>query len=239
MPESPLTPDSTPPAPQGSPASAPLEFQDWGLVAYDEALSRMMNLAAEIAEGRHGPGVLVFCKHPPVVTLGRVTQPGDVFAWDGPTVEVQRGGRATYHGPSQLVFYPLVNLKPARKDRGPQEISGFLRAMENAIIEALAADGIAAVGRSRQKKSEDVRATDETGVWVGDRKIASLGLGVKRWVSIHGAALNVDHDPKAFAGMNPCGFKREVMVSLEEIKGRPVDRPAFENRLKEILLRVL
>lgn len=228
MPESPLTLNER-----------PLEFQDWGLVVYDEALTRMMSLANDVADGKHGAGVLVFCTHPPVVTLGRVTQQGDVFDWQGPTIEVQRGGRATYHGPSQLVFYPIVNLKDARKDRGPQEISGFLRAMENAIVEVLAEDGIEAVGRSLQKKSSEVTAADETGVWVGSRKIASLGLGVKRWVSLHGAAVNVDNDPKAFKGMNPCGFKSDVMVSLEELKGRPVDRPAFETRLREILLRVL
>lgn len=218
---------------------APLEFQNWGLIAYEEALAKMLRLASDVADGRHGPGVLVYCSHPPVVTLGRVTQPGDVFDWQGPTVEVARGGRATYHGPSQLVFYPIVNLKPARKDRGPQEISGFLRAIENAMIEALATEGLEAVGRSPQKKSSEVTASDETGVWIGSRKIASLGLGVKRWVSLHGAAINVDRDPNAFRGMNPCGFKSDVMVSLEELVGHPVDRPAFEDRLREILLRVL
>lgn len=216
-----------------------LQFQDWGLIEYSTALERMQDLQNQVIEGRLSPGVLVFCTHPAVVTLGRATQDGDVFDWNGPRLEISRGGRATYHGPSQLVIYPILNLKEARRGRGPQEIAGYLRALENGLIEVLASFGVESVGKSLKKKSHDTTAADETGVWVGDRKIASLGISVKRWVSAHGAAINLDQDPSAFAGMNPCGFQREVMVSLEELLGKPVDRALFSARLQSVLLKSL
>lgn len=219
--------------PETSATTTPLEFQDWGLIPYDQALQRMLGLVDDVASGRQG--VLAFCTHPPVVTMGRATKEGDVFDWTGPRLEISRGGRATYHGPSQLVIYPIVNLKEERHGRKPQEIAGYLRALEDGLIEALAVDGIESVGRSLQKKSTDADAADETGVWVGGRKIASLGIGVKRWVTFHGAAINLDADPAAFRGMNPCGFRRDVMVSLEELLTRPVDRGDFSARLRRIL----
>lgn len=220
-------------------SEAPLSFQDWGLIDYSEALERMMNLVEEVASGLHGPGVLVFCSHPPIVTLGRQTQASDVFAWTGKTLEVSRGGRATYHGPSQLVVYPVMNLKNPRKGRVAQEIAGFIRLLEDGIVEALAAYGVSSTGKSLQKKNPRADAADETGVWVGPKKIASLGIAVKKWISFHGAAINLDQDSKAFAGMNPCGFQTSVMVSLEEILGKPVDRRSFEKTLRSILERSL
>lgn len=215
-----------------------LEFQDWGLVPYEDALDRMLGLVEKVAAGEH-PGALVFCSHPPVITLGRATQPGDVFAWDGPILEISRGGRATYHGPSQLVVYPVFSLKQERRGRAPQEIAGYLRALEEAIVAALAEEGVEAVGKSLKKKNPDAAAADETGVWVGERKIASLGIAVKKWVTYHGAAINIDRDPKAFSGMNPCGFRRDVMVSLEDVLNRPISREDFAGRLRERLLRTL
>lgn len=111
------------------------------------------------------PGYLVFCSHPPIVTLGRATQSGDVFAWSGQSITVSRSGRATYHGPSQLVIYPVVNLKLARKGRAPQEVQGFLRDLEDAIVVVLKSYGIEATGRTRQKKFNSEAAQEETGVW--------------------------------------------------------------------------
>ena len=216
-----------------------LQFQDWGLIPYDQALHRMHELVQDVAEGRVTPGVLVFCSHPPVVTLGRATQPGDVFDWQGPILEIARGGRATYHGPSQLVVYPILNLKEPRRGRGPQEISGYLRVLENSIVQTLREFGIESLGKSLQKKSQEANAADETGVWIGARKIASLGIGVKKWVSFHGAAINLIRDPKAFRGMNPCGFQSDIMVSLEEVLDQPLDQNRFRETLKTLLLQSL
>ncbi|MBX3041025.1 MAG: lipoyl(octanoyl) transferase LipB [Bdellovibrionaceae bacterium] len=220
------------------PSERDLDFQDWGLIEYSQALLKMQETLEQVIAG-HTAGTLIFCSHPPVVTLGRATQAGDVFGWSGPLLEVSRGGRATYHGPSQVVVYPILNLKEPRKGRGPQEIAGYLRALEDGIVEALREFGIDSTGRSRHKKSETSHETDETGVWCGSRKVASLGISVKKWVTSHGAAINLQQDPQAFVGMNPCGFQTNIMASVEELLGAPVDRSHFQDTLKAILLKRL
>lgn len=214
-----------------------LEFQDWGLIDYQEALQKQLALVEDVHARDHA-GVLVFCTHPPVVTTGRATQPGDIFGWTGPVVEISRGGRATYHGPSQIVVYPIVNLTQARQGRPAREIAGYLRALEKGIVAATQHYGVEAVGKSRQTRADESTA-DETGVWVGARKLASLGIGVKKWVTYHGAAINLHFDPQAFQGMNPCGFTAQTMISLEQILDRPVDGVEFRNILRAELEKIL
>lgn len=211
-----------------NPTTQDLEFEDWGLVDYSQALERQLNLLEKMASS-DSPGIIVFCTHPPVVTLGRATQVGDVSDWQGSTLEVSRGGRATYHGPSQLVVYPIVNLKWARKSRKENEIIGFLRDFENAIVKTLSEYGLHAQGKSLQKKSEGTE--DATGVWVGDKKIASLGIAVKKWITYHGAAINLDADPSAFKGLKPCGFSPQVMTSLEDCTHHTISREEFKTKL--------
>lgn len=208
-----------------------MEFQDWGLIDYEEALKRQESLVEETA-AKKSAGTLVFCTHSPIVTLGRKTQEGDVCGWQGPLVEISRGGRATYHGPSQLLVYPIYNLDFDRPESPKRDIAWYLRNFENSIVDTLAAFGIEAQGRSLQKKTPSETAEDETGVWVGPRKIASLGIGVRKWVCFHGAAINLDRDPQAFQGMRPCGFTRETMISLEDLLGSRVDREAFSEELR-------
>jgi len=204
------------------------EFQDWGLIDYKTALNKQLALVEKVAEKKsqnanhhaNHPGFLIFCTHPHIVTLGRQTQPTDVFAWAGESVEISRGGRATYHGPSQLVIYPILNLKKARAGRGPQEIRGYLRALELTIIETLKEYSVNAKAESA-----------DTGVWVGSKKIASLGIAVKKWVTYHGAAINLDNDPLAFQGLNPCGFKSSTMICLETLLGKKINREEFGAKL--------
>lgn len=229
----------------------PLEFQDWGLIEYDQALSKQLALAEKVYEEKL-PGYLIFCTHPPIVTLGRATQPEDVYAWSGPTLEVSRGGRATYHGPSQLVIYPIVNLNFPRHQRKEKEVVGLLRSIEEAIIETLESYGIVAEGKSILKNSSslanlshptDKPKLEDTGVWVKSfeksQKIASLGMAVKNWVSYHGAAINVFFDPKAFQGLNPCGYQANVMVSLEEVLDCEINFTDFKERLfKALSIRI-
>lgn len=212
-----------------------LIFEDWGLIDYEQSLQKQLDLVEQV-HGTQEPGYLIFCTHPPVVTLGRATKPGDVFGWQGSIVEISRGGRATYHGPSQLVVYVIMNLSHPRKNRKEREIAGFLRIFEDCIVRVLADLGIQAVGKSLQKNPNTDSETDETGVWVGPRKIASLGLGVKKWITYHGAAINLIKDPTAFTGMKPCGFTTETMLSVEEQLGKPVDSESFKSRLKTLLL---
>lgn len=214
----------------------PLSFQDWGLIDYETAVQKQLDLVQKVSES-DSPGYLIFCTHPPVVTLGRATKPSDVFAWQGHTIEVSRGGRATYHGPSQIVVYPIVNLKLERKGRKAREVVGYLRDFENSIVRTLTHFGIDSVGRSLQKKADS--EADETGVWVGNRKIASLGIAVKKWVTYHGAAINFANDPQAFQGINPCGFQSSVVLTVEELVQNRVKRKAFEETLRAHLIENL
>lgn len=208
-----------------------LKFEDWGLIEYEEALERQLERVDQVSKSQsENFGFLVFCTHPAIVTLGRKTQPGDVFGWQGPVKEISRGGRATYHGPSQLVVYPILQVK---------DIGKYLRVFENAIIAVLHTYGVDAAGRTFQKKSPTEDGAEETGVWVGNQKIASLGIGVKKWVAYHGAAINLDEDPDAFTGMKPCGFPKETMISLEKLVGRPIHRMDFSEKLKKSLLENL
>lgn len=230
---------------------SPYKFEDWGLIPYAEALERQLRTLDIIHEGQHS-GTVVFCSHPPVVTCGRSTTPEDLMGWSGDTYEVSRGGRATYHGPSQLVVYPLINLKHASQHRASGEVVGFLRQLENSIIAALNDLNIPAIGRSLQKKSDDTSTTDETGVWVSlnngktfDRKIASLGIAVKKWITYHGAAINLYDDPQAFTGIRPCGFQTNVMISLQsclELQNRKLNleiEQDFRTKLQNYLLQIL
>lgn len=214
-------------------------FQDWGLIDYQTALNKQLELVELHSQDPHHPGFLIFCTHPPVVTIGRQTKPEDIFSWKGDIIEISRGGRATYHGPSQLVVYPILNLKNQRAGRGPQEIRGFLRALEQAIVETLSEYNIAATGKTRQKLADEQVETDETGVWVGSQKIASLGIAVKKWITYHGAAINLEYDPQAFQGLNPCGFKSSTMVSLEQLLNRKVSREEFSEKLLKRLIVLL
>ncbi|WP_347358755.1 lipoyl(octanoyl) transferase LipB [Bdellovibrio sp.] len=218
---------------------ADLIFQDWGLIDYEEALKKQNELVEKV-HNDDLPGYLVFCSHPPVVTVGRATKPGDVFAWNGRIVEVTRGGRATYHGPSQLVVYPILNLTKTRKGRQEREISAYLRVLEEAIVDVVKSYGLNGVeSRSSAKTAQAPGEADETGVWVQGKKLASVGVGVRKWVSFHGAAINIVHDPKAFQGLHPCGFTSDTMISLEELLKQPVPQTEFKEKMKRRLLEVL
>ncbi len=219
-----------------------MKFEDWGLIPYTEALNKQLEYVEKVKNSsteNKDSGYLIFCTHPPIVTKGRQTQDSDIFNWSGETIEISRGGRATYHGPSQLVIYPILNLKFSRNNRKPQEIRGFLRDFENGIVTALSKFNIQAEGKTLQKKINAESMTDETGVWVQSQKIASLGIAVKNWITYHGAAINVDHDPLAFSGINPCGFTTSTMVSMESLLRQSVDRERFKDVLKKELILLL
>jgi lipoate-protein ligase B len=151
--------------------------------------------------------------HAPVVTVGRAGDPGDpgvsaeALAAAGIEVHpVRRGGRATYHGPGQLIGYPILDLTRHRRD-----VHWYLRALEEVLLRALAAWGISAGRREGL-----------TGVWVGERKIASIGVHVRRWVTGDGFALNVGPDLAGFALIRPCGLDPDVMTSVSQVLGHEV-----------------
>jgi lipoyl(octanoyl) transferase len=207
------------------------EFEDWGLIDYQEALKKQEDLVEEVKSGNQ-KNTIIFCSHHPIVTCGRNTQSDDVFSWKGKSLQVSRGGRATYHGPSQIVIYPIISIKEPRKKSGPNDVGFFLRDFENAIVKTLADFGINAQGKSFQENPKIGLVKEETGVWVKDKKIASLGLSVRHWITYHGAAINFSKDETAFQGINPCGFSSSVMTSVEEVLGLLPDRNYFLEKLK-------
>lgn len=204
-----------------SPLGEGARVENWGLIDYQEALDKQLVLVEKVQKDLSHETIVV-CSHPPVVTLGRATEPSDIAGWKGQTYEIQRGGRATYHGPSQLVIYPILDLNSRGRD-----LHKYIRSLENAIIEMLLQFGL--VGRAEQ---------GATGVWVGERKVASIGIGVKRWVTYHGLALNVSFDPQAFRGINPCGFQPETMISMEELVGEKIDFAKVSSMLAAIVSRL-
>lgn len=198
-------------------------FEDWGKVEYTQACERQLRLVDEVAEGAEER--LIFCTHPPVVTKGRATGPEDMTGWAGTTIETSRGGRATYHGPSQLVIYPILNLA----ERG-RDIHAYLRLLEETTALALRELGL----KNAERRETPKGALSLTGVWVGDRKIASVGIAVRKWISYHGVAVNVLDDPKAHLGIRPCGFNPETMTSVEAEIGTSVDLASVQGIFRRV-----
>lgn len=226
-----------------SPVAEPnLIVEDWGLIDYRSALASQEKLVEQVFSGDDH---LIFCTHPPVVTLGRATETQDVDNWCGERVEVSRGGRATYHGPSQLVVYPIINLaRENRRELKSKDIHHYLRLLERTVIQVLKDVGVEAFTRE-QPTNPTEQKKNFTGVWVPSlksaehcQKIASIGIAVRKWVTYHGIALNVNVDPTAFSGIKPCGFSKNDMVSLEELGvSVPLSqiKESFVTRFKEIL----
>ena len=181
-----------------------------GVVEYGEALSLQERIREARQEGEL-PDVLLTLEHPPVYTRGRRSVAGELpFGEDWylqrgiDIVETGRGGKVTYHGPGQLVGYPIV---------GVDDVVAYVRLLEDALVTALADEGVAA--RSRPHEGHRF-----TGVWVGDRKIASIGVHLSRGVSMHGFAVNVDNDLEPFSWIVPCGLDGVAMTSLVAETGR-------------------
>jgi lipoate-protein ligase B len=194
-------------------AARALEIVDWGRVPYGEALERQQAAVADRREGR-APDRLVLVEHPPVVTLGRGAKPENLL--ESPEAlrargievhEIARGGDVTWHAPGQLVGYPIVDLDA----RGDRDVHAHLRSIERALADALASLGI---GSRRIDGYTGVFVAAEPGDPGPARKIASIGVGVRRWVTYHGFALNVDLDLEGFACMVPCGLRDVTMTSI-------------------------
>jgi lipoate-protein ligase B len=184
------------------------QFLDLGTREFGEVWA----LQKELVDKRQRdeiPDTLVLVEHPHVITLGRGTHKENVLApGDMPLFEIERGGDVTYHGPGQLVGYPIFLLRQSERD-----LHLYLRNLEEALIRAVGRFGI-----SGERKE------GWTGVWTagGARKLASIGVAVKRWVTLHGFALNVSTDLARFAAINPCGLEATTMGSMESVLGRAI-----------------
>jgi lipoyl(octanoyl) transferase len=192
-----------------------------GRLDYREAAALQEDLRHRVQDGEIGD-VLLLLEHPPTYTLGRRSEPSDLpmgedwyRAQGFDVVRVPRGGKLTYHGPGQLVGYPIVHV-----ERIPEHIA----AMEDALVDALGQEGVEARGRDREGSAF-------TGVWVEDRKIASIGVHVSRGVSIHGFAVNVDNDLQPFEWVVACGLPTTRMTSLCKETGRAGQLPCLRKRV--------
>jgi len=192
-----------------------------GLVPYGEAFDAMR--AFTDARGPDTPDELWFMEHPPVFTLGLNADPAHVLAAGGiPVVPVDRGGQVTYHGPGQVMGYVLLDLQ--RRGLG---VRALVTALEQAVIATLAGYGIAAASHPKAP-----------GVYVGDAKIASLGLRIRRGASYHGLALNVAMDLEPFTRINPCGFPGIPITQVSTLGG-PADVEVVSRDLeRELLLQL-
>lgn len=209
------------------------DVEDWGLISYTEAFEKQKQYVEEILKGERGE-TIVFCHHPAVVTLGRGTKEGDVFSWKGETVEVNRGGRATYHGPNQVVMYPMVDLggnTPNYIAKKEKSLHGYMRILEDAAIQTIKEYGVEAQGHTLQKQVGEDEAAEATGVWVNNQKLASIGIAVRKWVTYHGIAINLFKDEDAFQGINPCGFTTQTMACLQDLSSKRVKRDPFQKEL--------
>jgi lipoyl(octanoyl) transferase len=183
-----------------------------GRVEYRKAVAIQERLRGRVQAGEL-PDLLLLLEHPPVYTLGRRSEPGELPPPSGEidVVETERGGKLTYHGPGQLVGYPIMHVPNVR---------AFVETMERALVDAIRAAGVPAGTRDGR---------EYTGVWVGDRKIASIGIHVSRRVSMHGFAVNVDNDLAPFTAVVACGLPGVRMTSLRE-EGSPEGIDCFRMR---------
>lgn len=176
-----------------------MQVLDLGRMEYGACLELQRKLRDERIQGA-GEDTLILVEHDAVATLGRRGDPAEVFDATLPVFTIERGGKATYHGPGQLVLYPIVHL-----GEGNRDVRRWVQHLEALVVQLLADFGIPARAK-----------LDLPGVWTvaSDKKIASIGIAIQHWVSTHGVALNVTVDPREFERIDPCGLGASVMTSM-------------------------
>jgi lipoyl(octanoyl) transferase len=182
--------------------SSNLQVRWLGRIAYADALAMQEEIVAKKAADLDAPDELLLLEHDSIFTIGRTQDQsslGNPAALPAPLTVINRGGQATWHGPGQLVGYPLLDLR-----RRGSDLHQYLRKLEDCLIALCAEFNVAAARREGL-----------TGVWAGDRKLASIGVGVRRWIAMHGFALNVCGPLDGFAHITPCGISGVTMTSLE------------------------
>ncbi len=212
---------------QSAPETAPEWRESPGLTPYPEALAEMEARAAAIRGGEAAELVWLL-QHPPLFTAGTSADPAELFnPLDFPVYSAGRGGRYTYHGPGQRVVYVLLDL-----DRRGRDVRRFVHSLEGWVIDALAELGVAAR-----------RAPDRIGIWVDhqgrEAKVGAIGVRVRRWVTMHGFAVNLDPDLSHFSGIVPCGLAEYPVTSLAEMGLTDVEQrfdQALRQRLDPFLL---
>jgi lipoyl(octanoyl) transferase len=207
-----------------------IEVRRLGIVAYGDALDLQQSLVTKRKSGAI-PDQLLLLEHPPVITLGvkarndrsHILATADELATEGVEVfESGRGGDVTYHGPGQLVGYPILDLRPDRCD-----VHRYVRDLEEVLIRAVRRYGI-----------ESTRSAGLTGTWVGNQKIAAIGVRIARWVTSHGFALNVSTNLAHFGLIVPCGLSDKGVTSIEQLASKPVTMASVQNTISDAFSEV-
>jgi lipoyl(octanoyl) transferase len=205
----------------------PIKCEWLGLQDYKAVHRYQLELVEAAPKRNHD--VILLCSHPPVVTLGKQSRPEDLIDWKGEVHRIERGGKATYHGPSQLIAYPIIDLRYYGFNLG-----GYLRALESSIVKLCQSTGLVARGNPTY-----------AGVWIIDphdsqeKKIASIGIAVRRWITYHGLAINLELEPNAFQGILSCGSQSSCMTALASYLQRPMNRHDIEQKISSSLLESL
>ena len=210
---------------QEAPSTPVIEISRAGLVEYEQALAMQRQFHQEVVAGTR-PNSLILLEHPSVFTAGKRTQDFERPTDGTPVIDVDRGGRITWHGPGQLVGYPIVKLLK------PTELVGFVRTLESALIEICSHFGI-----------ESQRVEGRSGVWIcdetGERKIAAIGIRVASGVTMHGFALNVSPDLNAFGQIVPCGIDDAAVTSMARELGREISIPEVASIVEKAITAAL
>ena len=191
-----------------------LNILDLGLTEYQRALDIQKTLVKERLDNSTSD-TLLLVEHPHVVTLGKQTSPNDVLNNSIPIVKIDRGGSATYHGPGQLIGYIIMDLR----SKGIS-VPILISKIHEIIILTLDELGI----KAKRKKND-------TGVWIDQKKIASIGLSVRNWITYHGFSLNVNTDLERFNTIRPCGYDSQVMTSVNSIKRKEYSKEVIQTKI--------
>lgn len=192
-----------------------------GLVGYDRALKWQKGLVKMRLEGL-ARDTIILLEHPPVITVGKSGHDENFSKCRLKPIFVERGGDVTYHGPGQLVAYFIFDLT-----RRGRDLHKFMADLQQGIIDTLAEYGV-----------EGRKGDEYTGVWTNDKKIASVGVAVKKWVTFHGVAINLNTDLEQFAEINPCGLNSDIMTSAQSLLGDEINLDEFGLRLLEHYSRI-
>ncbi|HYQ88586.1 MAG TPA: lipoyl(octanoyl) transferase LipB [Candidatus Binatia bacterium] len=208
----------------------PIAAYDLGRIPYREALE-FQRRAVSARASAASTDAIYFAEHEPVLTVGRAgsasslrANPALLAARGVEIIPVERGGDMTYHGPGQIIAYPILELSGLPSGR---DLHRYLRDLEEVLIGTLDGYGIRAGRRA-----------PHTGVWVGDRKVAAIGVAVRRWITLHGFALNVDPDLSHFDWIHPCGLRDLGVTSMRSLLGTAPPRAEVQARLREAFARI-
>tara|TARA_X000000368_G_scaffold40531_1_gene29356 strand:- start:17 stop:649 length:633 start_codon:yes stop_codon:yes gene_type:complete len=197
-----------------------LEIIDWGFICYKDALAKQIALVEKKIQNPDLSDYLIFAEHEPVYTIGSRAGANKNLIWDEAmikknklsVIKTNRGGDITYHGPGQLVIYPIIHLKY-------RDLHAYLRNLETVIIQLLKSLGI-----------ESSIRQGKTGIWIENKKICALGVAVRSWITYHGLALNVNPNLSHFDGIIPCGITDGTVTSLEQELHRVTEKKWIKDR---------